>query len=332
MPTKECDLVVVGGGPAGLCAAIHGSSEGLSTSIIDSKSGLGGQAKQSSLIENYPGFPKGITGQDLMGRFTEQAEKFGTNILCPTVVTTLSTEKERRIVSTDEGEVISAKAVILACGLSYKRLDAKHVPIYLGRGVFYGPSSIDPAKHRSIGIVGGANSGGQAALNAAKNPDCIVRLLVRGDSIETSMSEYLVERIAQAPNIEVLYNTEVAEVQGDNGYLSKLVLRTAKGPKEVPTDLLQIFIGGSPKTLWLNGAVHRDEKGFVLTGSRVPVERWPIKREPLGFETSMPGVFAAGDVRLNFTKRIAAAAGEGSVAIQMVHSYLQSFHGRDTAK
>jgi len=320
---KDYDLLIIGGGPAGLGAAINAASEGLSTCLIDSGPELGGQARWSSLIENYGGFPDGISGTDLMGNFIKQAGKFSTELMCPQKATSIREDGDHRIVITDDDDELAARMVIITAGLSYKRLDAKNLGQFMGRGVQYGAPTSDP---KSLGtcdicVVGGANSAGQAAMHLSSNPDANVRLLIR-KGIEVQMSDYLVQRIRATPNIIVCEGVEVTEVSGKNSLEEVTLKSTQDGTIEtIPAHHLFIFIGASPKTQWLNGTVVTDERKFILTGSRLPSGLWTLQRPPLGFETCLPGVFCAGDVRLGSTKRIASAVGEGSVAVQMCHDY-----------
>lgn len=319
----DYDLIVIGGGPAGLAAAINASSEGVCTLLVDSKDQLGGQASASSAIENYPGFPDGITGKDLTRSFISQATKFGTEFLRPVVVSSLKAEGDLQIITTndDERPRISARAIILALGLSYKRLQAEGVASFLGRGVSYGMPVID---HRKEGqcfcVVGGANSAAQAAVFLSQRiPGCQVKMLIRGGSIATGMSQYLVKRIEFIENIEVMTQTQVIRAKG-NDHLEELVLQREEKEISLRADGLFIFIGASPKTFWLNGSVETSDRGYIITGRHLT--KWPdASRQPFAFETSMPGVFCCGDVRDGSTKRVASAVGEGSVAVQQLHSY-----------
>lgn len=319
--TRECDLLIVGGGPAGLSAAINGASEGLNIILMDSGPGLGGQAAKSSLIENYPGFPEGISGSDLIGRYIEQAKKFRTIVECPQTAIGIRADGDSRIVTTDDEELIAAKMVIISAGLSYRRLAAPGIGHLMGRGVLYGAPTYDP---RTMGackicIVGGANSAGQAAMHLSRNPEASVRLLIRKD-IRTQMSTYLVERILKTANIEVCEGVEVIGVDGKQS-LETVTVKNIDDDSERQLDAnhLFIFIGASPKTMWLNGSVEMDERKFIRTGAEL--KTWGAERPAFGFETSMPGVFACGDVRAGSTKRIASAVGEGSVALQQCHNY-----------
>lgn len=321
----DYDLIIVGGGPAGLAAAINASSEGLKTCLIDSKDQLGGQASASAAIENYPGFPDGVTGKDLTTRFLQQAQRFEVKFFRPAVAQNIKIDGDERIIITDDGQRISGLAVILALGLSYKRLDAKGVSDFLGRGVSYGMPVIDSTKEgQCFCVVGGANSAGQAAVHLSKIRGCEVKMLVRGPSLNESMSQYLIERITAITNIEVLTRTEVVEARGAER-LAELLIKQGEETRAISANGLYVFIGARPKTYWLNGSVQQSERGYILTGRRLtpPNEGG---RNPMGFETSIPGVFACGDVREGSTKRIASAVGEGSVAVQQVHEYLGLSH------
>ena len=318
---KECDLLIVGGGPAGLSAAINGASEGLNVMLLDSGPEPGGQASKSSLIENYPGFPDGISGGELIGKFLSQANKFKTQIVCPQAAIGIQTDGDRRLVITDDEELISARAVLIAAGLSYRRLAAPGIGPLMGRGVLYGAPTTNPELLGActVCIVGGANSAGQAAMHLSSNPNVQVKMLVRRP-IKDQMSQYLVDRVEACESIEVIEGVEVREVVGKAKLETVVLNHIGKDEtSEIAANHLFIFIGASPKTMWLNGSVALDERKFILTGNKIPTERWTLERPPLYFETSMPGVFAAGDVRLGSTKRITGAAGEGSAALQECH-------------
>lgn len=323
--SKKCDLLIVGGGPAGLSAAISGASEGLNVMVLDSGPELGGQASKSSLIENYAGFPNGISGGELTGLFLTQAVKFQTQIVCPQKVIGIRQDGDQRIVVTDDGEEISARAVLIAAGLSYNRLDAPGIAPLMGRGVLYGSPTTGPDMLGTctVSIIGAANSAGQAAMHLSKNTNVSVKILARRP-IETQMSQYLVDRVNACSTIEVLVGVEVIEAVGQSK-LEQVILKNLGDDttSHLPTDHLFIFIGAAPKTMWLNGSVALDPKKFIFTGRDVPTESWTLERPPLFFETSMPGVFACGDVRLGSTKRIAGAAGEGSAALSEIHEYLR---------
>jgi thioredoxin reductase (NADPH) len=327
------DLVIIGGGPAGLSAAINGASElckvvlcdsGRKNSLTDPISyefELGGQAKQSSKIENYAGFPDGVTGWELMKRFADQAVRLGTDILCPHHVNGLQlVERGLKLVTTKEGARIITKAVLLANGLSYNKLPARGVKELLGHGVLYGAPTYPASKLGTctVCIIGGANSAGQAVMHLAENSNIKIKLLVRGKkTIEDQMSKYLVDRIRACANVEVLQDYSVTEAIGTDR-LEAVKVSCGEGEKVIKTDHLFIYIGAAPKTEWLNGSVRVDQRSYIATGTDLGTLYGP----KLPFETSMPGVFAAGDTRLGSAKRVAAAVGEGSGAVSSVHSYL----------
>lgn len=307
--TTECDLLIVGAGPAGLSAAINGASEGLKVCLIDNGTTLGGQARESNAIENYPGFPDGVTGDELMTKFVTQADKFQTSIYAPLAAARLVWDGNRRIVMTEDYQEFAAKAVILSLGLNYRRLNAKNVGRLMGKGVYYGLPSFITCSGCAVGVVGGANSAAQAALHLAKTASKVY-MFVR-NTIELSMSTYLVDRIKSCQNIVLMEHTEVTGCFGADR-LNKVQLSNAG---DTMIDHLFIYIGALPRTLWLDQVLELCPKKFIVTGHKVHQNAMP-------FETSMPGVFAAGDVRLDSTKRIAAAIGEGSAALAMVHQYL----------
>jgi thioredoxin reductase (NADPH) len=324
------DLVVIGAGPAGLAAAVYGASEGLRTAVIEGDA-PGGQASQSSLIENYLGFPKGVSGADLSHRAVTQARRLGAEMVLARHVEALEPRGRVHAVRFDDGTEIEARAVVVATGCSYHLLEAPGLAELTGRGVFYGAASGDaPAtKGEDVYIVGAANSAGQAALNLAQHAQRVV-LLVRGDSLEKSMSQYLVERIHATDNIEVRLDTEIG-CGGGGDHLEWLVLanRSTGEQERVATNWLYVFIGASPRTDWLHDSIARDSKGFVLTGPDIAMfdsekPRWTLQRPPFLLETSCPGVFAVGDVRLKSMKRVAAAVGDGSCAVSLVHLYLET--------
>jgi len=317
----EFDVVIVGSGPAGLSAAVYGASEGLGTLVVD-EGGVGGQASSSSLIRNYLGFPRGVSGRRLAEQAYEQAWVFGGNYALMHRVSDLSQVGERLVVILPEDRRISARAVILATGAAYRRLDVAALDALTGAGVFYGgPASEAPAMAgKDAYIVGGANSAGQAALHLARYARQVT-LVVRARSLGAGMSDYLVKEVEATPNVEIRVGCEVVGGGGD-GRLQYLALReAATGEDETVTaDGLFVLIGARPQTDWLPSEIARDEHGFLLTGQDLPDDHgWPLKRRRLRLETSMPGVFAAGDVRHGSVKRVAAAVGEGSIAIQLVH-------------
>ena len=324
------DLVVVGAGPAGLAAAVYGASEGLRTAVIE-RDAPGGQAGQSARIENYLGFPNGLSGADLSHRAITQARRLGAEMVLARTVVALEHRGRVHAVRFDDGTEIEARAVIVATGVSYRLLAADGLGELTGRGVFYGASASDAraTEGDDVYIVGAANSAGQAALHLAQFAKRVV-LLVRGDSLETSMSQYLVERIEAADNIEVRLETEVARGTGtDHLETLTLVDRSTGDEEEVDANWLFVFIGALPRTDWLGDDVARDDHGFVLTGPDVaaldgdgPLAAANAHRSCS--RRAVPGVFAAGDVRRSSMKRVASAVGEGSSAVSIVHLYLET--------
>ncbi|MFD5417085.1 FAD-dependent oxidoreductase [Streptomyces sp. NPDC127069] len=323
------DLVVIGGGPAGLGAAVYGASEGLRTVLVE-RSATGGQAGQSSRIENYLGFPDGVSGAQLTGRARRQATRFGAEILTAREVTGLEVNGPARVVRFSDGSSVAAHSVILATGVSYRQLGAPGCEDLTGRGVYYGSSLTEAAscEGQDVYVVGGANSAGQAAVYLARGAKSVT-LLVRGESLAASMSYYLIQQIEEAPNITVRPRTVVEAAQGA-GHLERLVLQDAvTGATElVDAQWMFVFIGAAPLTDWLDGTVLRDEHGFILAGpdltpdGRPPAE-WELDRPPYHLETNVPGVFVAGDARARSAKRVASAVGEGAMAVMLVHRYLE---------
>ncbi|SDN02684.1 thioredoxin reductase (NADPH) [Geodermatophilus siccatus] len=323
------DLVVVGGGPAGLGAAVYGASEGLRTVLVE-REATGGQAGQSSRIENYLGFPDGVSGGQLADRARRQAVKFGAELLLARDVVALEAHGPKRVLHLDDGRRIGAHAVVLATGVSYRSLGVDGVDDLTGRGVYYGSAMTEAAQcaDSDVYIVGGANSAGQAAVFFSRYARSVC-LLVRGPSLEASMSAYLIEQIAGIGSISVRTCTTVAGAQGD-GHLEALTVEHARtGEREtLPASHLFVFIGGAPRTGWLDGVVVRDERGFIPTGPALLREGrrpagWDLDRDPYLLETSLPGVFVAGDVRADSVKRVASAVGEGAMAVTLVHRYLE---------
>lgn len=324
------DLVVIGAGPAGLAAAVYGASEGLRVAVIE-RDAPGGQASQSARIENYLGFPNGLSGADLSHRAATQAKRLGAEMVLARSVEGLQQRGSIHAVLFDDGSEIEARAVVVATGVSYRLLDAEGLTELAGQGVFYGASASEAraTEGDDVYIVGAANSAGQAALHIAQFARRVV-LLVRGESLEASMSQYLVERIVAAENIDVRLRTEV--VRGGGGeHLEWITIvdRTTGEEETVESNWLYVFIGALPRTDWLGDRVARDERGFILTGPDVIAlddadTRWPLERAPLLLETSIPGVFAAGDVRQSSMKRVASAVGEGSSSVSNVHRYLET--------
>jgi len=322
------DLVVVGAGPAGLGAAVYGASEGLRTVLVE-RQATGGQAGQSSRIENYLGFPDGVSGAQLTDRARRQARKFGAETLSAREVTKLEARGSARVVHFGDGTEISAHSVVLATGVAYRHLEAPGVEELTGRGVYYGSAVTEaPAcAGQDVYIVGGANSAGQAAVFFSKHAKRVV-LLIRGASLESSMSHYLIQQLDGIDNISVRTHTQVAEVHGDD-HLERVTLAdTRDGTGEtVESPYLFVFIGAAPRTEWLDGVLVRDSRGFVQTGPDLIREGqrpigWNLERDPYYMESSVPGVFVAGDVRAASVKRVASAVGEGAMAVTLVHRYL----------
>jgi thioredoxin reductase (NADPH) len=329
-PAEEFyDLIVIGGGPAGLGAAVYGASEGLRTVLVE-RLASGGQAGQSSRIENYLGFPDGVSGAQLTDRARRQAVKFGAEVLTTREVTGLEARGSARRVTFADGTFIDGQAVILATGVSYRRLEVPGVAELTGRGVYYGSALTETSAcaGQDVYVVGGANSAGQAAVYLARYARSVT-LLVRGPSLEKSMSYYLIKRITDAPNIAVRACTEVIGASGED-HLESLTLRdSAHGSTEiVDAQWLYLFIGAEPLADWLDGVVVRDARGFVVAGPDLsPAGQqprgWPLDRMPYHLESSMPGVFVAGDARAESAKRVASAVGEGAMAVMLVHRYLE---------
>ena len=321
-PTCTSDLLIIGGGPAGLSAAINGASEGLTVRLLDAGHVLGGQAKESSGIENYPGFPDGITGDDLMGRMARQARKFAASVIAPVSAVGLVKNADGSVtVQTDDFGEYTSRSVLLSMGLSYRRLPADNIGHFIGRGVFYGvPTWVIGKSTRTVAVVGGANSAGQAALGLARGGRLDVKLLVRS-SLEKGMSTYLIDRIRQTDNIEVIETCDV-QACGGTTCLQTITITHAGLQRAIPVDAMYIFIGAAPRTHWLRGCIALDENNFVLTGEATSYRMGHDGSPPAFYETSMAGVFAAGDVRSGSTKRIATSIGEGAGALQMIHKYL----------
>lgn len=321
------DLVIVGGGPAGLAAAVYGASEGLSTVMIE-RSAPGGQAGSSSRIENYLGFPVGLSGDDLARRGVTQAKRFGVEILTPQEVVGVKLENYYRVVKLADGSEINCHALLLATGVYWRRLNLPGCDRLTGRGIYYGAAKTEAlaCQGEHIYLVGGANSAGQAAMYFSKYA-AQVTMLVRGDSLTKSMSQYLIDQIDATDNIDVQTHTEVVEVQGESSLTGLTLLQNQTGEKrQVATKSLFIFIGAKPETEWLKGVVARDKRGFVYAGADLrhseDFRGWNRDRDPFLLETSVPGIFVAGDVRHNSVKRVASGVGEGSIAIMFVHRYL----------
>ncbi|MEU4533521.1 FAD-dependent oxidoreductase [Streptosporangium sp. NPDC023825] len=325
--TDFYDLIVIGGGPGGLGAAVYGASEGLRTVMVEQHAS-GGQAGQSSRIENYLGFPDGVSGAQLADRARRQAAKFGAELLTARTVTSLEVKGRARVVGFADGGTIAAHTVILATGVSYRRLNAPGLDDFIGSGCYYGAALTEAPEcaDRDVYIVGAANSAGQGAVYLSGYASK-VHLIVRGEGLERTMSHYLIEQISRIPNIEVHTETEVVGAEGE-GHMERITLKGPEGERTVEAEWLFVFIGAQPITDWLGDTIERDARGFVLTGPDLTADEnrprnWPLRREPYHLETNVPGVFAAGDVRADSIKRVASAVGEGAMAVALVHRYLE---------
>lgn len=316
------DLVIVGGGPAGLAAAVYGASEGLRTVMVESEA-PGGQAGQSSRIENYLGFPTGLSGSDLARRATTQARRLGAELLTVSDAVALQVQGAGRTVRLSGGQELIASSVLVSSGVAYRRMTAPGFDRFTGAGVYYGAAMTEArscAKQHVV-VIGGANSAGQAAVYFSRYASRVT-MLVRADSLAKSMSHYLVAQIAEIPAIEVRTQTEAIEASGSDGHLAQLRLAGRDGERTIDVDACFVFIGAAPRTDWLDGVLARDERGFILAGPDAREHGWPLAREPLALETTVPGVFVAGDVRARSVKRVASAVGEGSMAVSLIHQYL----------
>lgn len=322
------DLVILGGGPAGLAAAVYGASEGLRTVVVE-RDAPGGQAGLSSRIENYLGFPSGLSGADLTRRAVAQAKRFGADILAPQRAVALQADGSYRVTSLQDGGRLSSHAVLIATGVQWRKLNVPGADRLTGAGIYYGAGAFEAAscKNEDVFVIGGANSAGQAAMNFASYARRVI-MLVRGESLSTSMSKYLIDECARKPNIEVQYGVQLVEAHGADRLeaISVRCDRTGEVDK-TPAFSVFVFIGAEPGTDWLEGVVARDGRGFILTGPDLFLngqrpKGWLLDRDPTLLETSLPGVFAVGDVRHGSVKRVASGVGEGSIAIQFVHQYL----------
>jgi thioredoxin reductase (NADPH) len=327
------DLVIIGGGPAGLASSVYGASEGLHTIMVERRA-PGGQAVLSSMIENYLGFPAGLSGADLARRAVAQAKKFEVEIVSPQVVTNLRVDGSSRIVTLSDGSELRCHVVLLATGVEWRRLDVPGLDKLIGAGVYYGGTLAEAffCRNEDIYIVGGANSAGQAAVSFSRYARTVT-MLVRENALSESMSRYLVNQIESIENINVRFRTTVVEAQGDQRLEAITVFDAGRGEKEtLPTNALFIFIGALPHTEWVAKVVDTDDHGFILTGPDLARDQgkdhvsrnWPLSREPFWLESSQPGVFVAGDVRHGSVKRVAAGVGEGATAVQFIHQYLAS--------
>jgi thioredoxin reductase (NADPH) len=323
------DVAVIGAGPAGLAAAVYGASEGLSTVVLEPEA-IGGQAGTSSHIRNYLGFPTGVSGDDLAVRAYTQAWNFGAEYVYGHPAIGLCAQERERVVTIAGGDEVRSRAVIIATGVSYRRLGIPSLDALTGVGVFYGAATSEAKamKDREVFVVGGANSAGQAAVHLARYA-ARVTMLVRGQSLTDSMSEYLIKEITSTPNIAVRHGAVVTG-GGGTGWLESLAIQDqVSGVTEtVPAAALFVLIGAEPHTQWLPDDVKRDRWGYVVTGTDLmagghPPESWPLQRPPMFLESSLPGVFAVGDVRCGSVKRVASAVGDGSVAIRLIHDYLR---------
>jgi thioredoxin reductase (NADPH) len=326
--TNFYDLAIVGGGPAGLAAAVYGASEGLRTVMIE-REAPGGQAGLSSRIENYLGFPSGLSGSDLARRAVAQARRFDVEILSPQEAISVRVEGPYRYIKLGDGFEISCHALLLAMGVQWRTLDIPGVDRFQGAGVYYGGGTSEAlsCKGETVYIIGGANSAGQAAMHFAKFAGKVI-MLVRGESLASTMSHYLIEQIEKTPNIDVWPQTVVTEVHGDTRLDAITICRGSVGrPEKLPASSLFIFIGAQPRTEWLGDLIQRDERGFVLSGpdllrdGKRPAS-WTLDRDPGLLETSVPGIFVVGDVRHGSVKRVASGVGEGAVVVQFMHQYL----------
>jgi thioredoxin reductase (NADPH) len=332
-PTGPFDVAVIGAGPAGLAAAVYGASEGLRTVVLEGEA-VGGQAGTSSMIRNYLGFPRGISGGALAMRAFQQTAMFGANIIFANRAVGLSHDGTHHIIHSSDGGHVAARTVVIATGARYCRLDIPEVEALTGKGAFYGAggSEAQAMDGRRAFVVGAGNSAGQAAIHLARYARQVV-MLVRGDSLEKSMSTYLIHEIADKPNIDVRLKTKVTGAQGESSLTAIEIKDTATEQTIVePADGLFILIGAEPHTDWLPISIERDARGYIMTGANVrpqcrcngePNDNWPLHREPYLLETSVPGVFAAGDVRHLSMKRVASAVGEGSTAVALIHQYLR---------
>jgi thioredoxin reductase (NADPH) len=327
------DLIIVGGGPSGLAAAVYGASEGLHTIIVE-RHAPGGQAGLSSMIENYLGFPAGLTGADLARRAVAQAKKFEVEIVSPLEVSGVSVKGSTPIAKLSDGSELRSHVLLIAAGVEWRRLVVPGIDRLVGAGVYYGGTLAEAffCRHEDIYIVGGANSAGQSAVHFSRYARSVT-MLVRGESLDEKMSHYLIDQIKNTPNIRVRLRTTVAEVHGENRLEAITVFDATKNDRETfPTTALFLFIGALPHTDWLKEIVKRDDHGFILTGLDLLQEKgnghlhgsWELKRDPFGLECSQPGIFAVGDVRHGSVKRVAAGVGEGATAVQFIHHYLGS--------
>jgi thioredoxin reductase (NADPH) len=328
--SEFCDLLIIGGGPGGLAAAVYGASEGLRTVLVE-REAPGGQAGLSSRIENYLGFPAGLSGSDLARRAVAQARRFGVQILSPQEALRLRVDGPYRIVKLADGTEISCHALLIATGVQWRTLDAPGVERLKGAGIYYGAAMTEAlsCKGERVFVIGGANSAGQAAMHFARYASEVI-MLVRGESLSQTMSQYLIDQIKETPNIKVETRTAVVEAHGQE-HLEAISISCGHSGKtdRIPVTSMFIFIGAQPKTDWLEGVIERDPRGFVITGTDLlrndrPPKNWNLDRDPYLLEASVPGVFAIGDVRFGSVKRVASSVGEGAIAVQFVHQHLST--------
>ncbi|MDZ8225127.1 MULTISPECIES: FAD-dependent oxidoreductase [unclassified Nostoc] len=323
------DLVVVGAGPAGLAAGVYGASEGLRTVLIE-RQAPGGQAGSSSRIENYLGFPTGLSGTELARRAIAQTHKFGAEILAPQEVTNVRVDGQYRFVTLSDGSELSCHTLLIASGVSYRRLDVPGIDKLMGAGVYYGAAITEASacQGENVFIVGAGNSAGQAAMHLSKYAQSVT-LVVRGESLHKTMSKYLIDQIEETKNINVKLLTQVVKAWGEDKLEALTLVNLQDEMETLPASALFTFIGALPHTKWLDGILERDERGFILTGSELirdgkRPKGWTLARNPFLLETSVPGIFAAGDVRHQSVKRVGSAVGEGAIAVQLIHQYLAS--------
>jgi len=322
------DMVIVGGGPSALAAAVYGASEGLKTLLIE-REAPGGQAGTTSRIENYLGFPAGLSGADLARRAVAQASRLGAEVLTPQEVVGVTVEDPYKVVRLADGSQVSCHALVVATGVDYRKLDLPDADRLAGSGIYYGGATTEASfyRGRNVAVQGGGNSAGQAAVYLARFAEHVT-LIVRADSIGSGMSAYLVDQIGATPNITVRVNTSVVGLEGGEELQAvEVEEKGTEGRKRLPVAAMFVFIGQAPRTDWLGDLVERDKAGFVLTGADLPLvgdhpKGWPLARDPFMLETNVPGLFCAGDVRFNSTKRIASAVGEGAMAVRFVHQHL----------
>jgi len=318
---NDWDVIVVGAGPAGLAAGVYGASEGLHTAVIE-RDATGGQAGTSSRIENYLGFPKGISGTDLARRAAIQAQRLGAEIITAGDVAAVRVEDQIKVATLADGTELACRAMVLATGMTTRTLDVPGYEKFAGAGVYYGAAISEAATYRDqpVFVIGGANSAGQGAMMFSRFSSQVT-MIVRGASLEAKMSQYLVDQIRRTPNIEVMVSAGVVEVRGGRR-VETIVLDRAGTIEERPAAALFIFVGAVPHTDMVKGVVALNPQGFILTGPDIPAGLWPLARDPFLMETSVPGIFAAGDVRHGVVRRVASAVGQGSVCVSFVHEYL----------